>query len=76
MDAMTSFHAEQPLDSVYQPTLWITTELLLDEQVQIRIRDNGPGILPEHQSKLFEPFFTTKPVGKGTGLGSIPLSTK
>lgn len=37
--------------------------------VVIRIRDNGPGISPEHYAKLFDPFFTTKPIGKGTGLG-------
>lgn len=37
--------------------------------VVIRIRDNGPGIAPEHSAKLFDPFFTTKPIGKGTGLG-------
>jgi signal transduction histidine kinase len=37
--------------------------------VIIRIRDNGPGIAPEHSAKLFDPFFTTKPIGKGTGLG-------
>lgn len=42
---------------------------LLPPSVVIRIWDNGPGIPPEHQSKLFDPFFTTKPVGKGTGLG-------
>ncbi|MFN0088356.1 MAG: response regulator [Blastocatellia bacterium] len=39
------------------------------EQVEIRIRDNGPGIPPEVQEKIFNPFFTTKPPGEGTGLG-------
>jgi signal transduction histidine kinase len=39
------------------------------ETVQLRLRDNGPGI-PEHiREKLFNPFFTTKPAGVGTGLG-------
>ncbi len=35
--------------------------------IKIKIRDTGPGILPEHVGKLFNPFFTTKE--KGTGLG-------
>jgi signal transduction histidine kinase len=40
-----------------------------EQQILIRIHDNGPGMLPEAQAHLFEPLFTTKPFGKGTGLG-------
>jgi signal transduction histidine kinase len=35
----------------------------------LAIRDEGPGIAPEHLGRVFEPFFTTKPDGVGTGLG-------
>ncbi len=40
---------------------------LAEDFVEVRIRDNGPGIA--NSERIFEPFFTTKPVGKGTGLG-------
>ena len=53
---------------VYEPTLLAGTRNLGDK-VEIRIRDNGTGILAEVQEKMFNPFFTTKPAGEGTGLG-------
>jgi two-component system, NtrC family, sensor kinase len=55
-------------NSNYKPTLTVTTRDL-DGEVEIRVRDNGGGIPPEHRNKLFQPFFTTKPTGEGTGLG-------
>ncbi|MDO8476844.1 MAG: ATP-binding protein [Candidatus Rokubacteria bacterium] len=40
----------------------------VDDQVEIAIRDTGPGIPPDVDKRLFEQFFTTKPQGTGLGL--------
>lgn len=52
----------------YMPTLTVTT-LQDDDNVIIRVKDNGIGISEEIRDKILQPFFTTKPTGEGTGLG-------
>jgi two-component system NtrC family sensor kinase len=39
------------------------------DSVVLAIEDTGPGIAPEHLSRVFEPFFTTRDVGQGMGMG-------
>ena len=47
----------------------IKTELSPQQQVVIRIQDNGKGMNEEVKKRIFDRLFTTKGVGKGTGLG-------
>ncbi|MEM9846619.1 MAG: ATP-binding protein [Bacteroidota bacterium] len=61
-------NAIQAVDSTGEGRIKITT-LQDQDQVFIRIRDNGSGIPRDTLQKIFEPFYTTKEVGAGTGLG-------
>lgn len=40
-----------------------------DFYVDVRVKDTGPGIVPEQIAKIFDPYFTTKQGKSGTGLG-------
>ena len=55
-------------DPDYQPELDVSSRKE-NGQIEVRIKDNGPGIPENHLKKIFEPFFTTKDTDKGTGLG-------
>ena len=45
------------------------TSQLVNNKVQIKIEDNGPGVDEASLIHLFEPFYTSKSIGKGLGLG-------
>jgi two-component system sensor kinase FixL len=62
-----SFEAlqENPSD---EREVTIETHLTENGEVEIDVRDNGPGVPPSIRDRLFEPFLTTKPAGSGLGL--------
>src|SRR5881394_836203 len=37
----------------------------------LEVRDNGPGVAPEHRAEIFKPYFTTHEEGTGLGLAVV-----
>jgi two-component system, NtrC family, sensor kinase len=52
----------------YEPIVTVSTTRFNNEVI-IKISDNGNGMSDAVKDKIFQPFFTTKPTGQGTGLG-------
>ncbi len=65
IDALEEAHTGQ---ANHLPKLTIQTREE-NNQIVIRIVDNGTGIPADMRARIFDPFFTTKPIGQGTGLG-------
>lgn len=59
--------AEAASQTAVHPEVWLSARQRAG-RTEIRIRDNGPGVLAEVQDSLFHPFVTTKPQGAGVGL--------
>lgn len=57
--------ALRPLE---RPQIVIRTSLTPDQEVEVAVIDNGPGLSPEAMPRLFDPFFSTKENGTGLGL--------
>lgn len=61
-------NAIDALDSVRETDRLITVDLSKrDDQIHLKITDNGPGMDIEEKERIFTPYYTTKK--KGTGLG-------
>jgi len=62
LDALTSSPRTTP------KKLSIQTKKKNEDYLEIRIKDNGPGIEKDVQEKIFTPFYTSKENGMGLGL--------
>ena len=56
----------------YEPRL-IVSSFLAGEMIEVRVRDNGPGISEENLGRIFNPFFSTREGALGAGLG-LPIA--
>lgn len=73
VSAQLSPAGDRPEPSAEQSS--VSGDGLEEPWIEVRIQDDGPGILPEHRPRLFEPFFSTKPANEGTGLGLWTVRT-
>jgi len=62
VDALQNIPAQQ------QRHLIIHSRLTRNNDIQVRVKDNGPGLNEEQQQKILTPFYTTKADGMGMGL--------
>ena len=60
-------NASEALLNSDNPKISLNAELI-NNMVQIKVKDNGPGISSEVLDNIFIPFFTTKEKGSGIGL--------
>ena len=63
-------NAIEALDGLVTDRRRITvgTRLLADQEVEVFVRDRGPGVSQETLDRMFDPFYTTKRSGTGLGL--------
>ncbi|MGZ5007366.1 MAG: sensor histidine kinase, partial [Methylobacter sp.] len=63
-----SIEALQNLPVEQQRQLTIQSHLTSDNAIQVRVKDNGPGLNEDHRQQILTPFYTTKADGMGMGL--------
>ncbi len=64
---------KESLGDGYEPALLITSRRNGDE-IEVRIRDNGPGIPEDETDRVFDLFYSTHQGAMGSGLG-LPLAS-
>ena len=62
-------NASEAMDGV--GTVALRVRQATNDELEVEIRDHGPGIPPEDRTRVFEPYFTRKPRGTGLGLAMV-----
>jgi signal transduction histidine kinase len=49
----------------------VFTQKRTASEAVLEVRDNGPGVSPDHREEIFKPYFTTQKQGTGLGLAVV-----
>ena len=69
-EAMVGKGNVKPIANIENPNIHVTSKMV-DNTIEITVKDNGPGIAEENIKKILEPLFTTKSFGVGLGLPAV-----
>ena len=61
-------NAVEAMDGCKRRELWIRSDLVVQDAVEVLVADTGPGLPPHLKDRLFQPFVSTKASGMGVGL--------
>jgi nitrogen fixation/metabolism regulation signal transduction histidine kinase len=63
-------NAQDALHNIEQPKIILSTQIVQNE-IQLRVQDNGSGFPEKVLARAFEPYMTTKTKGTGLGLAIV-----
>jgi len=61
-------NAAQALEEIEKPAISVEALQMDEDQILLKVTDNGPGIPQDMADEIFLPFFTTRKKGTGVGL--------
>lgn len=61
-------NAVEAMEDVDAPFIIVKARIVSGDQIEVSVKDNGPGLSSEVAAEIFQPFVSTKPGGIGMGL--------